>query len=982
MDVDVDFYGKNEIYRSWADNRINFDLATEANEGRGFRPPQRAAVLAVLSHLDMEPTKPATVVMPTGTGKTDTIFALVLAGLFKRTLLVVPSDALRTQMSERLRSLQTLRTIGAVSDSVQSPAVHVAEGAERALDTAAIENANVTVATPATLATLDTNTLESVLALYTHIVFDEAHHVVAETWDRIRTGAEGRPMLYFTATPFRLDEQRLGSKIVFNYTLRQAQRDGYFQQIEFHHVREYRDELADEAIAEKALELLQKDLAEGFDHILMARCSSIAKAKTIAAIYERLSEGTELNPVLLHSRTGDRRETLNTVLERRSRVVICVNMLGEGFDLPQLKLAAIHDQHRSPAVTLQFIGRLTRVSSKLGPAKFVANIANQRIEGEMQGLYESDADWGMVIREVSENKIRREVERQEFEAKFEGNDDAEKIVALNPRPHTSAVAYRVDRSGWRRANVSMLRGRGESLELESVSDDERIVMAVTKESIPVDWARSASVMTTSWQLYLAYYRPSDRTLFATCTGDEIQLGRFVKLIAPSASRIRDEAVFRILSGIDLLKLQNVGLIRGGREVRFTMHVGHDVNTVMADLENGMSAKSNIFAVGHSEGERTSAGCSAKGKLWKMDSTAVDEWISWCDEVAVKINDENIDTTDILKNVLRSDRIKDAWPQGLFFADWPDQLFIDTETKCMVTVESESYAIADLVLGPPSIEAATTLAVPLIAAREGESERELLKIRIHLRGDSYSYSAPGARFTVGSRECALAEYLDRDRLRLLSVDGSIVIGNYRIYSPTSLNVRLPQELMRSWSWDGVDISRESMADRSDLASVQGYTFSKIEDDYDIIFDDDGAGEVADLVAVRVRQHWIEVDLYHCKYCKSGQMPGARVDDVYVVTGQASRSVKWHTRGPALFQRLLDRYSKSQSKGRDRILKGSPEEIDVLRKKARDMEVRLGFIVVQPAISAAGNLDEVLSVLGTSYLYIRSVANVNLLVIGSP
>jgi len=85
---------------------------------------------------------------------------------------------------------------------------------------------------------------------------------------------------------------------------------------------------------------------------------------------------------------------------------------------------------------------------------------------------------------------------------------------------------------------------------------------------------------------------------------------------------------------------------------------------------------------------------------------------------------------------------------------------------------------------------------------------------------------------------------------------------------------------------------------------------------------------------------------------------------------------------LFQRLLDRYSKSQSRGRDRVLKGSPEEIDVLRKKARDMEVRLGFIVVQPAISARENLDEVRSVLGTSYLYIKNIANVNLRVIGSP
>lgn len=982
MDVDSAFYTKNEVYRSWADNRISFGLANGANGEHGFRRPQRAAAFAVLSHLDMAPAKPATVVMPTGTGKTDTIFALMLAGLFKRTLLVVPSDALRTQMSERLRSLETLKSIGVVPDALLSPVVHVAEGVERASDFAAIQRANVTIATPATLSRLDAKTLDEVLMLYTHVVFDEAHHVAADTWERIRAGAEGKPILYFTATPFRLDEQRLGGKIVFNYTLREAQRDGYFQKIEFHHVREYRDEMVDEAIALKAMALLKRDLAEGFDHILMARCASIVKAKVVEAVYARLSEGTSLNPVLLHSGKGVRPDALDSVLKRRSRIVICVNMLGEGFDLPQLKLAAIHEQHCSPAVTLQFIGRLTRVSSKLGPAKFVANIANQRIDGEMRELYESDADWGAIIREVSESKIGREIEKQEFEAKFAGSDDAEKIVALNPHPHTSAIAYRINPPGWRPARVSKLAGRGESLELHSVSDDGRIVMAVTKQCTPVDWAKSESVMQTSWQLYLAYYRAEDATLFVTCTGDESQLGRFVALIAKSATRIRDEAVFRILNDIELLKIQNVGLIRGGREVRFTMHVGHDVNTVMTELESGTAAKSNIFAVGHSNGERTSAGCSTKGKLWKMDSSAIEEWVRWCDAVSMKINDESIDTTDILKNVLRSDKITDAWPTGLFFADWSEQMFIDTETRREVTVGSETHSIADLVLGSPTIESATTLAVPLVAAREGEEERELLKIRVQLLKDSYSYDAPGAYMTVGRKRSRLDEYLDHERLRLLGVDGSIVIGNYRIYSPKTLNVRLPQQLAQSWSWDGVDISRESMSDRSDLRSVQGHTFSKIRNDYDIVFDDDGAGEVADLVAVRVLEHWIEIDLYHCKYCKSGQIPGARVDDVYVVTGQASRSLKWHTRGPALFQRLLDRYSKSKSKGRDRILKGSPEEIDVLRKKARDMEVRFGFVIVQPAISLSANLDEIFSVLGTSYIYIKNVANTNLRVIGSP
>lgn len=982
MDIDFDFYTKNAVYKSWADHRLVFKVANAEAGVTGFRLPQRAAAFAVLSHLDISPSKPATVVMPTGTGKTDTIFALMLAGLFKRTLLVVPSDALRSQMSERLESLSTLRRIEVVTNQLLSPKVHLAAGLSGALDLSAIEAANVTVATPDTLAQLQPDQLGQVIGLFTHVVFDEAHHVVADTWERIRAAADGKPTLYFTATPFRLDDQRISGRIVFNYTLRQAQRDGYFQEIEFHPIREYREEMADEAIARKAVALLQQDLEDGFDHILLARCSAIEKARAVAAIYARLSDGTDLNPVLLHSKLKGLAERRKDVIDRKCRIVICVNMLGEGFDLPELKLAAIHDQHRSPAVTLQFIGRLTRVSSKLGPAKFIANIANQRIDGEMQGLYASDADWGMIIREVSENKIGREVERQDFEAKFEGNDDAEKIVSLNPKPNTSAIAYRVNPSGWMPRNVAKLRGRGEALELSSVGGDDSIVMAVTKQTTPVEWADSASVMTTTWNLYLAYYRSADRTLFTTCSGDETQLARFVSLIAPNAPRIRDDAVFRILSGIDLLKLQNVGLIRGGREVRFTMHVGQDVNSVMEDLENGTSAKTNVFAVGHANGERTTAGCSTKGKLWRMDDSAIDEWIRWCDQVSVKINDQSIDTSDILKNVLRSERIKEAWPLGLFFADWPDQLLIETENKSAITVDSISYPITDLTLGAPVYQSPATLAVPLIASQGGEQEQELLRIEIKLETDGYSYSAPNATFTVGSKEQSLEEYLDRTRLRLLSVDGSVVIGNYRIYSPSSLNVKLPQNLLESWPWTNVDISRESMLSRSDLTSVQGYTFSRIEHDYDVVFDDDGSGEVADLVAVRVLEYCIEVDFYHCKYCKSGYAPGGRIDDAYVVTGQASRSVKWHGRGQKLFQRLLDRYSKSESKGRNRILKGSPEALDLLRRKARDMEVRIGFVIVQPAISLQSNLDEVLTVLGTSYVYIKSIANARLRVICSP
>jgi putative DNA primase/helicase len=40
--------------------------------------------------------------------------------------------------------------------------------------------------------------------------------------------------------------------------------------------------------------------------------------------------------------------------------IVCVNMFGEGFNLPNLKIAAVHSPHKSLAVTLQFIGRFAR----------------------------------------------------------------------------------------------------------------------------------------------------------------------------------------------------------------------------------------------------------------------------------------------------------------------------------------------------------------------------------------------------------------------------------------------------------------------------------------------------------------------------------------------------------------------------------------------------------------------------------------------
>jgi superfamily II DNA or RNA helicase len=74
----------------------------------GLRPPQLGAIHAVLGYWTTNRLTPATVVMPTGTGKTDTMLGLLVAARPERLLVVVPSDALREQIGRAFSRLGVL----------------------------------------------------------------------------------------------------------------------------------------------------------------------------------------------------------------------------------------------------------------------------------------------------------------------------------------------------------------------------------------------------------------------------------------------------------------------------------------------------------------------------------------------------------------------------------------------------------------------------------------------------------------------------------------------------------------------------------------------------------------------------------------------------------------------------------------------------------------------------------------------------------
>ncbi|HBP5742618.1 DEAD/DEAH box helicase [Pseudomonas aeruginosa] len=224
-----------EISACW-NGKVRFVAETRESgqSGWGLRPPQLGALHAIGAHWSLE-RAPATIVMPTGTGKTETMLAALAAYARDPILVVVPWDALREQTAKKFITFGLLRSIGVLPADVPNPIVGIMKKRPKTqADLLMFEHCNVVVATIGSIgASLPTAVLEGLASRCKALILDEAHHVPATSWTHLKDAFRGIPTLQFTATPFRRDTQLVDGKVIFNYPLGAAQRDDYFKPIRF-----------------------------------------------------------------------------------------------------------------------------------------------------------------------------------------------------------------------------------------------------------------------------------------------------------------------------------------------------------------------------------------------------------------------------------------------------------------------------------------------------------------------------------------------------------------------------------------------------------------------------------------------------------------------------------------------------------------------------------------------------------------------------
>lgn len=979
-----------EIANSW-NRQFTFLTEKRNNEGlieeKGLRPPQIGGLHAIGAHWSLY-NQAATVVMPTGTGKTETMLASLVAFNPGKVLVIVPSKVLRRQTARKFIGLGLLRYLGTLRDTAKNPIVGVLEKRPNSTsDLTMFDQCNVVISTMSALGGESVNEFVPLISsrLDTLIV-DEAHHVAAATWTVFREHFKAKKVLQFTATPYRRDGKLVDGKVIFNYPLRTAQQDGYFKPISFEPVYELDEDAGDKAIATAAVKKLRQDLVLGLDHIIMARCENIDRAKTIYNIYTSIAD--DFLPIIVHSEAGDVPTEINKIVSRESRIVVCVNMLGEGFDLPELKIAAVHDTHKSLAVLLQFTGRFTRTAGlSIGNATMIANIANTDVSSALERLYSEDADWNHLLSEISSQAAQAHAALIDFLNQSEklGDEEGEDEISHHLlRPSLSTLVFKA--TSFQPEKFYEAIANGINVHRVWLHHESNTLYFVTRIDPSLQWTRSRDLKDRQWDLFVLHYSEPQGLLFIASSNKDSNFEDLAKAVG-ATQLISGDIIFRALGNINRLIFQNVGVRKHGRRnLSFAMYTGSDVVQALTITESSGSVKSNLSGTGWENGEPTTIGCSLKGRIWSRDAGTIPELVDWCKGVGVKLLDDSINTHDIISNVLIPEEITNLPDKTIINIDWPIELLRQAEERVMLLKEG-GEDIPILLFGIKLVQTNTITSQVKFAIYT--DEHNMWGTFIMTIGGIEGFkveqmSEPSIAITVGRLKMPLEKYFSNYPPIIRFVDLSELDGNLLIRPQETEDLIFPEEQMIAWDWSGVDITKESIwkdgIERK--ATIQGFSAEHYKrEGYEMIFNDDAAGEAADLVCLKENDNYIYLTLVHCKFTTSSD-PGERIKDVVEVSSQAIRSAKWKWKFKDLCRHISGREKRLATPERPtRFLNGQASDLNRFIRANKFKEIKAEIVIVQPGLSRNSYSPDQSAILAATYSYLKETIGVDLEVICS-
>lgn len=605
----------------------------------------------------------------------------------------------------------------------------------------------------------------------------------------------------------------------------------------------------------------------------------------------------------------------------------------------------------------------------------ITNIANDELNESLRELYAQDSDWNDLLHVMAGREIDKELSLQELAEGFDVSS-LSGMTIHQLRPKISMIAYSTNETNWNPDAIYNVFDPDKCF--FTVNNDSGIIVIIEKLDSNVDWTSFKGINDTNWNLHLVYWNPQIKMFFINSTSKSIS-DTLADALFTRSNRISGENVFRCLYGIKRLMLGTVGLksaIDG--PIRYRMFAGIDIANGITESQKETSFKSNLFGAGYSGNGKVSIGCSYKGRIWSRWVESIDYWMNWCNDIASRLQNEEIDASKILEGALVPEIINERPSSIPYGIEWPIDMDLINDSSFLITRETNDYPIytMDIKLSNYSESGPIRFTVGNNVVSE--------EYELHIANRKYEFKAiksAGLMIKKSKREYRMTEFFNEFPPRIKFVDQSMLEGNLLV-KITTTPPTFDTNRIQVWNWNGTDIHKESQGINRDKQSIQYRVIHNLmsTNQFSVIFDDDAAGEIADVVSIMEGRDKVSIQFYHCKYAH-GDNPGARVADLYEVCGQAEKSIKWCQEPSAIIDRLMKRESSRVQSGGTRFEVGSLRKIREIKNKMRVFPTSIEIFIVQPGIDSAALTDDMLRILSGTASYLMDTYSINLQIICS-
>lgn len=942
-------------------NYNNIKYPRESKNKNGLRNAQIGAIHAISSNDTLNETSTSIIVMPTGTGKTSVVMMAPYVLRKKKVLIITPSIMVRLQICDDYKKLSTLKRIGVFEENITPPKILELKHKYNQNDRENILRADVVVATPQVGESISS---DEIVTNFDYLIIDEAHHVPAKTWQTIINNMKNIDHLLVTATPFRLDKKEIVGKIIYNYPLSKAVDDGIFGEILFIPVPS--SENKDLTIAKEVERVFNNDKNSGLEHYIMARTNTKEKAKKLEDIY---SNNTSLNLMRVDSSMSENRINgiLNKLKDGILDGIICVDMLGEGFDFPNLKIAAIHEPKKSLASTLQFVGRFARTNANnIGQAKFIA-MNDEEFKVENYKLFSNDAIWHEIVINMSEDIVSSETEERIILENFSKPNTPVAISLDRIRPNCHAKVYKVQDF-----NINGTFPKELNVDdVKYVNEDNNTVVAISKNYSTPLWSNDNNIVNIEIELYIIHYQTDTNLVFIYSPHKtEYVYELIIKSFSQNYNQIPRHRMNKVLADYKKYEFYNTGMQNRYSERGESYRIYSGSNTASSIDENTgrlLSAGHAFCKVEKDDIEKT-IGYSSGSKVWSNSYVSLYEYIKWCDEVGSKISDDNLKVvTNTNYDILPLPEEFTHYQENIIFVILSDKTYNSSPKLFKKDDEKITELLIDANLKLIKVDKDLKKVIFSVTIMDFEE-----KFTCDTYGKYESIEGDIFCCLDGKDKFKLSDYFNSNPLIFKASDDTNYSGFEVLKGHENIEL-FPNDRIIPFDWNYFGVHESIECDikvsNSIHCGINKYLLQNIN--YSHIIYDHGSGEIADFITLQEKEDELEISLYHCKSKKATDYNSA-VNDVYEVAQQAVKSTIWVRKKSILLNKINDRIKNSEVK--EKFIKGEYETFKNILNKNKFMRVKI--YVVQPSISKSKELPEKISVLlSSTNMFLKNMGNVS-------